>query len=71
MCVCVVSKQEVGEIIHFKVVRPSFLLVSSGVGFDFLHFLPLLITESSINHPACFDCSEDFLKVVPHRYNKC
>ena len=60
MCVSVVSKQEAGEIIHFKVARPSFLLVSSGVGFDFLRFLSLFITQPSVTRPAWFDCFGDF-----------
>lgn len=52
MCVCVVSKQEAHEIIHCKVVSPSFLFVSFGVGLTgfasfpyLLHTHPLLITQ--------------------------
>lgn len=62
MCACVVSKQEVHEIIHCKVVSPSFLLVSFGVGLTLFISFPCSLCSPSTNHSTCLDFFEDFLR---------
>lgn len=60
VCVCVVSKQEVHEIIHCKVVGPSFLLVSFGVGLTLFLSLPYSLCSPSPDCSACLAFFEGF-----------